>query len=225
MKKEARQSAVIFAGSTVSLPDVTGTATAIPIPPRPNSSLPPLCCFSLLSPSFSPSSCFCSKGETSPPPIVSAQSWTPPSPLSHSALLLLLLFLLLFSALPFSSPCCDRAHLLDLGYTRSRVQLRRRPLRSFIPPLNWIFGSQTHHRSPLLRLPLHLPLLRTGRLSPSAVRDVWVIMSGYWLNIWLFFSLMICCTLNGQLCGLWHWFMTYLHVFSLSKCVSVYMYI
>lgn len=46
-----------------------------------------------------------------------------------------------------SSPCCDRAHLLDLGCTRSESNYPIGPRSHFTvssPPLDWIFGSQAH---------------------------------------------------------------------------------
>ena len=53
-------------------------------------------------------------------------------------------------SLPLSSPCCDRAHLLDLGYTRSESNYPIGPRSHFTvssPPLDWIFWESS---SPLL---------------------------------------------------------------------------
>lgn len=63
-------------------------------------------------------------------------SLSPLSPLS----------LFLSRPLSLSSPCCDRAHLLDLGCTRSESNYPIGPRSHFslIPPLDWIFGSQAH---------------------------------------------------------------------------------
>lgn len=48
----------------------------------------------------------------------------------------------LSSSLLLSSPCCDRAHLLDLGYTRSESNYLAATSQSHPP--DWIFGSRSH---------------------------------------------------------------------------------
>lgn len=84
---------------------------------------------------FSRYLCFRSKKkEASPPPIVwalGAMGPLPPS-LSLSAL---------SSSLLLSSPCCDRAHLLDLGYTHSESNYLA---ATSVSSLDWIFGSRAH---------------------------------------------------------------------------------
>lgn len=96
----------------LSLPDVTARVT-----PRTDSlllflSIPLLYIHSLSIPSLYLCSSSKKKKEGSPPPIVWALSVVsdPSLNLSLSPL---------SSSLLLSSPCCDRAHLLDLGYTRS----------------------------------------------------------------------------------------------------------
>lgn len=96
-----------------------------------------------------------SKSRTSSPPIVSALNtawfWDPSLLLSLSPL-----------SRSLSSPCCDRAHLLDLGYTRSES--------------NYLIGPCSHstvsspHSTGFLGVKLisalsALLLLRTGRLN------------------------------------------------------------
>lgn len=72
--------------------------------------------------------------------------WDPTLPLSLSAL---------SSSLLLSSPCCDRAHLLDLGYTRSESNYLAATSQSH--PLTGFLGVEL--TSPLFAL----ILLRTGR--------------------------------------------------------------
>lgn len=90
-----------------------------------------------------------SESGASSPPIVSvlrgAQRSDPSLLLSLSPSVSLPL-----SPFSLSSPCCDRAHLLDLGYTRSESNYPIGPRSHFTvssPPLDWIFGSQAHLHS------------------------------------------------------------------------------
>lgn len=111
----------------------------------------PLCPSLSLSPPFSYSSSSpfpavfgAHENEGSSPPIVSVLSGAPqldPSLcLSRSPFSPATLFL--SRPLSLSSPCCDRAHLLDLGCMRSESNYPIGPLShfSFIPLLNWILG-------------------------------------------------------------------------------------
>lgn len=133
----------------LSLPDVTARVT-----PRISSLLLLLLSIPLLyihSLSFS-SLYLCSRskkkgGEPSTNCLGPRRGGTPPSlSLSLSAL---------SSSLLLSSPCCDRAHLLDLGYTRSESNYLAATSQSH--PLTGFLGVEL--TSPLFAL----ILLRTGR--------------------------------------------------------------
>lgn len=92
-------------------------------------------------------------------PLAQHSGRTPPS--YFSSLSPLSLSVALAHSLSLSSPCCDRAHLLDLGYTRSESNYLIGPCSHFTvssPPTGFL-GVK------LISAVFALLLLRTGRLN------------------------------------------------------------